>query len=106
MKRYFLSFSCLSVVLVAGTIVTAQKPAPKVRPAPNELIVGKAQTFGNLTLFPICTPTLQKDDRFTTLDEGIKAGTVEIREVGAAGGDDAGNDVNRLTVVNKSKKPL
>lgn len=80
--------------------------------------------------------TLRGDDRFTTLDEGLKAGTVEIREVGAGSretrgrsqrqqpagnnrqrraeennaadpfADDAGNDVNRLFVVNKSNKPL
>lgn len=140
MKSVLVCFACLLVVAEAAH---AQKNVPRqARSDPPQLIVGQGQSFGNLTLFPVSSPTLRGDDRFTTLDEGLKAGTVEIREVGAARagvsrprgnaprpqrqqagannrpsrgqevdstdpfGEDAGNDVNRLLVVNKSTKPL
>lgn len=97
---------------------------------------------GNLAIFPIRSKVPRDEDRFTTLSEGLKAGTVEIREVGAADrtpapvavnadasdessaefavqverrasdaadeSDDspAGNDVNRLVVINSGDKPL
>jgi hypothetical protein len=97
----------------------------------------------NLTIFPILSKTPRLEDRFMTLDEGLKAGTVEIVEMGArvpaqrnrqdaqqtepgnsepaekteedaSEGLDtgiserliAGNDVNRLTVINRGTKPL
>jgi hypothetical protein len=94
MKQAFVSLGCLFIV--AG-VALAQKPstrkapsAPKAQPSPPKLIVGQGKTVGNLTLFPVSSPTLRDDDRFTTLDEGLKAGTVEIREIGAANSETRG----------------
>ncbi len=46
-------------------------------------VVGPSVTFANLTLFPISSRTARAEDRLLTLDEGLAAGTVEIREIGA-----------------------
>jgi hypothetical protein len=48
-----------------------------------DLVIGKPITHANLTIFPISSKELRNKDRFITLDEGLKAGTVEILEVGA-----------------------
>lgn len=93
-------------------------------------IVGEPIRFENLTIFPVASRVPKTDDRFITLDEGLKAGTVEIREVGAqsTGTNNSvrtsarsssesdqttlldeemeGNDVNSLIVLNRSDKPL
>jgi hypothetical protein len=49
-----------------------------------EWIVGEPVTHANLTIFPLLSKKPLTDDRFITLDEGLKAGTVEVLEVGAA----------------------
>ena len=95
---------------------------------PDELVVGEPIVFQNLTIFPVSSKTPQDQDRFITLDAGLKAGTVVILEKAAApsvdGGNQAGphvqsdpfaepvpgssgaNEVNELMVVNRSEKPL
>lgn len=53
-------------------------------------------THKNLTLFPVVSrKVIQRD--YTVLDSGMKAGTVKVLETGS---------VNKLTLVNKSAKPL
>jgi hypothetical protein len=47
------------------------------------LVVGQAVRHGNLTIFPVYSLLPRDSDRFITLDEGLKAGTVEIRETGS-----------------------
>src|SRR4051812_43599118 len=49
-----------------------------------ELLIGEPICFQNLKIFPVLSKTPRTSDRFTTLDEGIRAGTVEIHEKGAA----------------------
>jgi hypothetical protein len=100
-----------------------------------EFTIGEPVRHANLTVFPVLTKLPRTDDRFLTLNEGLKAGTVEIFERGALpatiareesarsrpvsepGGTDEArdadadrfddiNDVNRLLVVNRDKKPL
>jgi hypothetical protein len=98
-----------------------------------DALVGEPLHYGNLTVFPVQARSARTADRFITLEEGLRAGTVEIRETGmphAANGAaydvepaDQGegersldeiapvdfefdNDVNRLVVVNRSDKPL
>lgn len=48
------------------------------------LKVGSPLRHKNLTVFPVITRTPRDMDSYITLDEGLKAGTVEIRELGAA----------------------
>jgi len=47
------------------------------------LIVAAPIRHGNLTIFPVLSRIPRTDDRFITLAEGLKGGTVEIRELGA-----------------------
>ena len=73
-------------VLVAVTLAHAQKP---VQPAAvfdpaHDLVIGEPITHGDLSIFPVSSKTPRNNDRFITLDEGLKAGTVEIYEKGAA----------------------
>jgi len=62
-----------------------------------ELKVGAPLRHGNLTVFPVISRKPQDADRYITLDEGLKAGTVEIRELGATAAE--------LNVPNASPAP-
>lgn len=112
--------------------VTARKPvvgvagetgesAANASAMTDDFRVGAPLQHKNLTVFPVVSRTPRTEDRFLTLDEGLADGTVQIRELGAAmegepaetreetdGQNDIlfGNDVNRLSVVNLSPKPL
>jgi hypothetical protein len=59
----------------------ASKPASQ--PAGNDYIVGAPIRHKNLTIFPVLSKTEQNADRYVTLDEGLRAHTVEVIEVGA-----------------------
>ena len=76
---------------------------------------------GNLTIFPVVADTSHDTGQFLTLDEGLRSGEVVVTEAGSAEplvrprhprpiwpetyhGD--GAEVNRLVLVNNSKKPL
>ncbi len=48
-----------------------------------DYLLGAPIKHENLTIFPVSSNTPRTDDRFITLDEGLKAGTVEILEIGA-----------------------
>jgi hypothetical protein len=50
---------------------------------PNDFVVSKPVQHGNLMIFPVLSRSIRAEDRFITLDEGLKAGTVEILEMGA-----------------------
>jgi hypothetical protein len=56
----------------------------------------QAVSYKNLTLFPVVSSRASQRD-FTVLDSGMKAGKVKVLETG---------NVNNLTVVNNSTKPL
>ena len=76
---------------------------------------------GNLTIFPVVTAKAHDTGEFLTLDEGLRSGEVVVTEAGNAaplvrprhsrpvwdeshrGG---GAEVNRLVLVNNSKRPL
>jgi hypothetical protein len=50
---------------------------------PGGLSIGEPLVLGNLAIFPVSSHEQRMEDRFITLDEGLKAGTVEIVEKGA-----------------------
>jgi hypothetical protein len=76
----------LLFLLVAGLCwgVGRQTPARQLEQQTG-LVVGQPYRYRNLTIFPIVSISPREQDRFITLDEGLKAGTVEIREMGGAG---------------------
>jgi hypothetical protein len=47
-----------------------------------DYLIGEPIRYQNLTVFPVSSREPRTEDRFITLDEGLKAGTVEIRELG------------------------
>jgi hypothetical protein len=69
---------------------------------------------GNLTIFPVVAATSHDTSEFLTLDEGLRSGAVEVTETGRAGrmvrGPERrqyrGDEVNKLYLVNDSKRPL
>ena len=73
-------------------------------------------THGNLTIFPVVTAKTHDTGDFLTLDDGIRSGDVMVTEVGNLHGvmqrrPNAqyryGNaEVNRLVLINNSKRPL
>ena len=134
MKRALVAGFLVPFLLLAGSVAIAEPPR-KVSPQnkEREWVVGEAIIHGNLSIFPVSSRTPKEEDRFLTLAEGLKAGTVEVSELGAnqAPGNDrqtprqpsqagnrvrqaneadnvsnSGNEVNTLLVVNKSKQPL
>ncbi len=58
----------------------ADKPAES---AASPWIIGEPIRYANLTVFPISSRTPRTQNRFITLDEGLKAGTVTVVELGA-----------------------
>jgi len=49
----------------------------------DDFALAKPVQHGNLTIFPVLSRLARSEDRFITLDEGLKAGTVQILEMGA-----------------------
>src|SRR5215471_16445239 len=56
-------------------------------------VIGEPVVFRNLTIFPVSSKMPRVDDRFITLDEGLKDGTVEIFEKGAAPAEAASGEL-------------
>ena len=56
--------------------------------------IGEPLSHGNLTIFPVSSKEPLTDDRFITLDEGLKSGTVKVFEMGAENGqaENPGNE--------------
>jgi hypothetical protein len=73
---------------------------------------------GNLTVFPVVAARSYPTGEFMTLDEGLRSGDVVVTEAGNVQGlirrhtspvirnDGGGAQVNRLVLVNNSKRPL
>jgi hypothetical protein len=73
---------------------------------------------GNLTVFPVVAAKSYPTAEFMTLDEGLRSGDVVVTEAGNVQGlirrhaspvirnDSGGAQVNRLVLVNNSKRPL
>jgi hypothetical protein len=120
---------------------TPQKsPSQSVSPAAAEIslgdfVIGKPIAFRNLTIFPVASKTPMPEDRYLTLDEGLKSKSIEVYEVGAEPRSERSNttssgrrtiqtplgtvvqrtidpsegdsaDVNHLMVINLSNKSL
>ena len=71
---------------------------------------------GSLTVFPVVAPKSYDTGEFLTLDEGLRSGDVVVTEYGNVRGllrrhvtpamQHDGAEVNRLVLVNNSKRPL
>jgi len=91
----------LAGLMVAGVLIVGCSESPPTRqaaPARSEtaavaastgtfaledFMIGEPIQHQNLTIFPVISRVAKTEDRYITLDEGLKAGTVEIREIAA-----------------------
>ena len=85
MQRALLWIASICVLQGVSTIAYAGQPAkaPSTVTPQNDFVVGDPIRHENLTIFPVTSRASRDVDRFITLDEGIKAGTIEVLEVSA-----------------------
>jgi len=102
---------------VAGLVVADQRQAQAGEvTAPSGYKVLEPIRHGNLTVFPVVAAKSYPTSEFLTLDEGLRSGEVVVTEAGNVQGlirrpsvpaiRHDGAQVNRLVLVNNSKRPL
>jgi hypothetical protein len=113
--KMFLAFALLFTV--AGVLVLDQRPvqAGEVSSTPGYKVLDPIR-HGNLTVFPVVAAKSYPTAEFLTLDEGLRSGEVVVTEAGSVQGlirrhpgtgiRRDGAEVNRLVLVNNSKRPL
>jgi len=112
------SFLALTVlVIVTGLAVVGQREARagEVTSASGYTVLEPIR-HGNLTVFPVVAAKSYPTGEFLTLDEGLRSGEVVVTEAGNVQGlirrhampevRHEGAQVNRLVLVNNSKRPL
>ena len=85
------AFSVGSLVWPCRVLIAQESAAPNAPKAKQEIIgttydnftIGNPVTYENLSIFPISSKTFKNDDHYTTLDEGLAAGSVKVFEIGA-----------------------
>jgi hypothetical protein len=100
---YTRSLAAVGLTLLAGLtlFVLAQNAPPAGRtPLDSHRCLGTPKTFRNLTLIPVYDPAAKSTDAYMTLDEGLKAKVVKVKEA------QGGGEVNRLYISNLGRKPL
>lgn len=126
--RMLKSLTLLAVIagalLMLGGLGQPETAAAQARPAGDRGAADIAGyrvlapiTHGNLTIFPVVAAAAHDTREFLTLDEGLRSGEVVVTEAGRVQpllrrggrpyeqrGD--GAEVNRLVLVNNSKRPL
>jgi hypothetical protein len=111
-------FLALSVLVIVGGMVLAcqrQAQAGEVAAVPGYKVLEPIR-HGNLTVFPVVAAKSYPTGEFLTLDEGLRSGEVVVTEAGNVQGlirrhpmpevRHDGAQVNRLVLVNNSKRPL
>ncbi len=117
--RLFVALAGLVSLLVVGAIVVPCVLPASELPQTSRYSLLEPIRSGNLTVFPVVSSKSYDTSEFITLDEGIRSGDVVVTEAGQARGlirrhpgdgrtlppvRDA--EVNRLVLVNNSKRPL
>ena len=114
-SKMFLALTVL--VIVGGLVVAGQRQARAGEvTAPSGYKVLEPIRHGNLTVFPVVAAKSYPTGEFLTLDEGLRSGDVVVTEAGNVQGlirrgpvapvRHDGAQVNRLVLVNNSKRPL
>jgi hypothetical protein len=111
-------FLVLVVLMIsAGVVLVDQHDAQAGEVTPSGYKVLEPIRHGNLTVFPVVAAKSYPTGEFLTLDEGLRSGDVVVTEAGNVQGlirrhavpairNDGGAQVNRLVLVNNSKRPL
>jgi hypothetical protein len=111
--KLFLVVTVLFVM--AGLVVVNQRQAQAGEVASPGYKVLEPIRHGNLTVFPVVAGKSYPTGEFLTLDEGLRSGEVVVTEAGELQGlvrrhplpaVRSGAQVNRLVLVNNSKRPL
>jgi hypothetical protein len=80
---------CFCMPLFNGSTAYAQRPEADVKvalPGGDAVVISPAAAYRNLAVFPIRRPSSlgpASGEKYLTLDEGLKQGLIEVREVGA-----------------------
>lgn len=108
------TFLSLPVLLIAAALAGGTGNAPSALIGDYKLLA--PISHGDLTIFPVVSAKSHDTSGFITLDEGIRSGEVVVSEVGNIHGMmrrrsthpiyPRGPEVNRLVLVNNSKRPL
>jgi hypothetical protein len=112
-------FLVLAVLMIsAGVVLVDRNDAQAGEVTPSGYKVLDPIRHGNLTVFPVVAAKSYPTGEFMTLDEGLRSGDVVVTEAGNVQGlirrhtspvirnDGGGAQVNRLVLVNNSKRPL
>jgi len=106
------------LIMAAGVVLVDQHDAQAGEINPPGYKVLEPIRHGNLTVFPVVAAKSYPTGEFMTLDEGLRSGDVVVTEAGNVQGlirrhpspvirnDGGGAQVNRLVLVNNSKRPL
>ena len=111
--KMFLGLTVLAIV--AGLVAVDQRQAQAGEVTPGYKVLEPIR-HGNLTVFPVIAAKSYPTGEFLTLDEGLRSGEVIVTEAGNVQGlirgpvrpaiRYDGAQVNRLVLVNNSKRPL
>jgi len=113
--RLFVAVTAL--VVVAGMVCVGLRPVHAgEQPSVSGYKVLEPIRHGSLTVFPVVAPKSYATGEFLTLDEGLRSGEVVVTEYGNVRGlvrrhmtpalQHDGAEVNRLVLINNSKRPL
>lgn len=116
--RLAVVFAGIALLVLAAIVVPGLLQAGEVAPESNYTLLNPIRS-GNLTVFPVVANKSFDTGEFITLDEGLRSGDVVVTEAGQARGlirrrpgrpgvihPISGAEVNRLVLVNNSKRPL
>lgn len=108
------TFLTFPVLLIAAALAGGTSSTPSALTGDYKLLA--PISHGDLTIFPVVSGKSHDTSGFITLDEGIRSGEVVVTEVGNIHGMmrrrstlpiyPRGPEVNRLVLVNNSKRPL
>jgi len=112
--KFFVLSAVLLLVAGFATINRHEVRAGEAGPASGYKVLEPIR-HGNLTVFPVVAAKSYPTGEFLTLDEGLRSGEVVVTEAGSVQGlirrngtpiRHDGAEVNRLVLVNNSKRPL
>ena len=116
--RLAVVFAGIALLVLAAVIVPCLLQAGETASGSNYTLLNPIRS-GNLTVFPVVGNKSFDTGEFITLDDGLRSGDVVVTEAGQARGlirrrpgrpeiihPVGGAEVNRLVLVNNSKRPL
>src|ERR1022692_2297640 len=116
--RLVIVVSGIVLLIAAAVVVPCLLQAGETSPAYGYSLLSPIRS-GNLAVYPVVASKSYETAEFLTLDEGLRSGDVVVTEAGQARGlirhrpgegaiihPVRGAEVNRLVLVNNSRRPL